>query len=241
MISTVLVTLLSVMIVQALRGLTSTQAYAEGQTRVLSLAERVVQEIRSRAFQFVVLNIANPDMVGHTGVMPAAVAAVEATDEAIGRSGFALGFVVKSHRLGNVGMNLPNICTLSRIPLMFAIVALMYTQWLGAATLTFVLFVIAGVTDFLDGHFARKLGQVTNFGVHYMDAIHWALGQDAPLAVTAMLPIFEERASSLSRVPSQSGHRVKVTARSTKARMCGCIDSRSLARKVFCSFGISPS
>ncbi len=29
-------------------------------------------------------------------------------------------------------------------------------------------------------------GQVTNFGVHYMDSIHWALGQDAPLAVTAM-------------------------------------------------------
>jgi predicted dehydrogenase len=29
-------------------------------------------------------------------------------------------------------------------------------------------------------------GQVTNFGAHYMDAIHWALGHDAPLAVTAM-------------------------------------------------------
>lgn len=29
-------------------------------------------------------------------------------------------------------------------------------------------------------------GQVTNFGVHYIDAIHWALGQDTPLAVTAM-------------------------------------------------------
>jgi predicted dehydrogenase len=29
-------------------------------------------------------------------------------------------------------------------------------------------------------------GQVTNFGVHYMDAIQWALGQDAPLAVTVM-------------------------------------------------------
>jgi predicted dehydrogenase len=29
-------------------------------------------------------------------------------------------------------------------------------------------------------------GQVTNFGVHYIDMIHWALGQDAPLAVTAM-------------------------------------------------------
>ena len=29
-------------------------------------------------------------------------------------------------------------------------------------------------------------GQMTNFGVHYLDFIHWALGQDAPLAVTAM-------------------------------------------------------
>jgi predicted dehydrogenase len=29
-------------------------------------------------------------------------------------------------------------------------------------------------------------GQLTNFGVHYLDVIHWALGQDAPTAVTAM-------------------------------------------------------
>jgi predicted dehydrogenase len=29
-------------------------------------------------------------------------------------------------------------------------------------------------------------GQLTNMGVHYLDAIHWALGQDAPRAVTAM-------------------------------------------------------
>ncbi len=29
-------------------------------------------------------------------------------------------------------------------------------------------------------------GQVTNFGVHYIDAIHWGLGQEAPTAVTAM-------------------------------------------------------
>jgi predicted dehydrogenase len=29
-------------------------------------------------------------------------------------------------------------------------------------------------------------GQLTNFGVHYLDMIHWALGHDAPLAVTAM-------------------------------------------------------
>jgi predicted dehydrogenase len=29
-------------------------------------------------------------------------------------------------------------------------------------------------------------GQLTNFGVHYLDMIHWALGQEAPLAVTAL-------------------------------------------------------
>jgi predicted dehydrogenase len=29
-------------------------------------------------------------------------------------------------------------------------------------------------------------GQLTNFGVHYLDVIHWALGQEAPRAVTAM-------------------------------------------------------
>ena len=29
-------------------------------------------------------------------------------------------------------------------------------------------------------------GQITNMGVHYLDVIHWALGQNAPLAVTAL-------------------------------------------------------
>lgn len=29
-------------------------------------------------------------------------------------------------------------------------------------------------------------GQITNMGVHALDVIHWALGQDAPLAVTAL-------------------------------------------------------
>ncbi len=53
--------------------------------------------------------------------------------------------------------------------------------------------------------------------------------------------IFDDRASTLSRLPSQSGHVVKVTARSTKARMCGCIASTSLARKDFWICGIRPA
>jgi 2,3-bisphosphoglycerate-independent phosphoglycerate mutase len=49
------------------------------------LADRVVQEIDKRTHDVIILNIANPDMVGHTGVMEAAVKAVEATDAAIDR------------------------------------------------------------------------------------------------------------------------------------------------------------
>ncbi len=46
------------------------------------LAARVAGEIRQSAPDLVVLNFANPDMVGHTGVFDAAVAAVEAVDAA---------------------------------------------------------------------------------------------------------------------------------------------------------------
>ena len=53
--------------------------------------------------------------------------------------------------------------------------------------------------------------------------------------------IFEERASGLRRVPSQSGQVVKVTARSTKARMWGCMASTSLASIDFWICGIRPS
>ena len=53
--------------------------------------------------------------------------------------------------------------------------------------------------------------------------------------------IFEDRAASLSRVPPHSGHVVKVTARSTNARTCGCIASVSLDSIDFWIRGISPS
>ncbi len=53
--------------------------------------------------------------------------------------------------------------------------------------------------------------------------------------------IFDDRAGSLSRVPPQSGQAVKVAARSTNARMCGCSASRSLEKNDFWSLGISPS
>jgi len=67
-------------------------------------------------------------------------------------------------------MNLPNVITLSRIPLMFVIVGLMYCDWVGAATLAFFLFLAAASGDWLDGYIARKRGLITNFG-KLMDAL----------------------------------------------------------------------
>ena len=46
------------------------------------LASRVAEAIQTEAPDLIVLNFANPDMVGHTGVFDAAVAAVEAVDAA---------------------------------------------------------------------------------------------------------------------------------------------------------------
>jgi 2,3-bisphosphoglycerate-independent phosphoglycerate mutase len=50
-----------------------------------AVADRVVQAIEQDGRGFVVVNFANPDMVGHTGVIPAVVRAVETTDECLGR------------------------------------------------------------------------------------------------------------------------------------------------------------
>jgi hypothetical protein len=57
-----------------------------------------------------------------------------------------------------------------------------------------------------------------------------------------LIPLIrDDRATSLSRVPRHSGQVVKVTARSTKARMCGWSASTSLDRNDFWIEGISPA
>jgi 2,3-bisphosphoglycerate-independent phosphoglycerate mutase len=48
------------------------------------LTDRLCAAIRTRRFDAIVCNIANPDMVGHTGVLSAAIKAAEAVDVALG-------------------------------------------------------------------------------------------------------------------------------------------------------------
>ena len=49
------------------------------------VTEKVVEEIKSSKYDCIILNFANPDMVGHTGVFDAAVKAIEAVDECVGK------------------------------------------------------------------------------------------------------------------------------------------------------------
>ncbi|MEO6796807.1 MAG: 2,3-bisphosphoglycerate-independent phosphoglycerate mutase [Candidatus Dormibacter sp.] len=56
------------------------------------VAQAVIDRINSQNDQFLVVNFANPDMVGHTGVFAATIRAVEVVDEVLGRiAGAALG------------------------------------------------------------------------------------------------------------------------------------------------------
>lgn len=89
-------------------------------------------------------------------------------------------------------MNLPNLITLSRVPLMFVIVWLMYQSWPGAATLAFWIFIAAAVGDWLDGYLARKHNLVSTFG-KLMDALTdkiMVLGLMVAFVDLQVIPVF---------------------------------------------------
>jgi 2,3-bisphosphoglycerate-independent phosphoglycerate mutase len=50
-----------------------------------SLTRALLEKLDERPYAFVLVNFANPDMVGHTGVLPAAVKAVETIDQCLDR------------------------------------------------------------------------------------------------------------------------------------------------------------
>ncbi|MBU2755086.1 2,3-bisphosphoglycerate-independent phosphoglycerate mutase [Acidithiobacillus sp. CV18-2] len=52
---------------------------------VRDLADRLIAEVQAGQHDVIICNIANPDMVGHSGKLEAAKAAVEAVDQALGR------------------------------------------------------------------------------------------------------------------------------------------------------------
>lgn len=50
------------------------------------VCDKLVEAIENQEYDVIIINFANPDMVGHTGVEAAAIKAVEAVDECVGRA-----------------------------------------------------------------------------------------------------------------------------------------------------------
>jgi len=61
-------------------------------------------------------------------------------------------------------MNWANRITLSRLALTVLFVVTLNSSWQYARTTALVIFLIAGLTDFVDGEIARRYGIITNFG-----------------------------------------------------------------------------
>ena len=82
-------------------------------------------------------------------------------------------------------MNLPNKLTLLRICLIPVFVILMLSQVSNFFLISCVIFIIASITDFLDGKIARKYNLVTDFG-KFMDTL-----ADKLLVLSALICMIE--------------------------------------------------
>ena len=56
------------------------------QMSAYEVCDRLVEAIKADKYDVIIINFANPDMVGHTGVEDAAIKAVEAVDECVGKA-----------------------------------------------------------------------------------------------------------------------------------------------------------
>jgi CDP-diacylglycerol---glycerol-3-phosphate 3-phosphatidyltransferase len=65
---------------------------------------------------------------------------------------------------GVARMNWANRLTLSRLALTVLFVLALNSSWEYARTTALFIFLIAGITDFIDGEVARRYGVITNFG-----------------------------------------------------------------------------
>jgi CDP-diacylglycerol---glycerol-3-phosphate 3-phosphatidyltransferase len=82
-------------------------------------------------------------------------------------------------------MNLPNKLTILRIVLAFVFILFLFIHGLGAKIAAFAVFLLASITDLLDGYLAKKYGQITDFG-RLMDPV-----ADKILILSAFLAFVE--------------------------------------------------
>ena len=114
--------------------------------------------------------------------------------------------VVEAWRsVGQESLNLPNFITLVRILLIPVFVLLFFTPTADRSLSAAVVFVVAAITDLLDGYIARRTGQVTKLGklldpvadkLLVLSALILLLNIDRVSALAAILVIAREVAVS---------------------------------------------
>ena len=67
-------------------------------------------------------------------------------------------------------MNIPNLVTFARLLLIPVFIGVYYLPFVWSSIASAIVFVLAGMTDWLDGYLARKLGQTSRFG-EFLDPV----------------------------------------------------------------------
>ena len=65
---------------------TEKYAHVKPEMSAYEVCDKLVEAIESDKYDVIIINFANPDMVGHTGVEGAAIKAIEAVDECVGKT-----------------------------------------------------------------------------------------------------------------------------------------------------------
>ncbi len=92
--------------------------------------------------------------------------------------------------------NLPTILTLLRIASIPLLVVLYYLPWQYSNVACTVIFILAALTDWLDGYLARKMGQETAFGA-FLDPV-----ADKLMVAIVLVLIVQSEASMAIAIPA---------------------------------------
>lgn len=92
--------------------------------------------------------------------------------------------------------NIPNLLTLLRVILIPLLVVVFYLPYSWAHFVAAFLFILAAVTDWLDGYLARRLGQTSPFGA-FLDPV-----ADKLVVIVVLVLLVEQQATLWFTIPA---------------------------------------
>lgn len=93
-------------------------------------------------------------------------------------------------------LKIPTLLTFLRIALLPVIIVVFYLDYSWARPLSCIIFIIAGITDWLDGYLARKWNQESRFGA-FLDPV-----ADKLMVATALILLVEFDSSPWLTIPA---------------------------------------